>query len=106
MCEGREPGTYAACEVAKAASCKLWKEIQHAVEGEVRAVLEPNFNQRTYEDAEKEGRQKEYMAKCEAAGIAICAALGAKYGGVWGAALSGAAGTFISWRLCEQSMRW
>ena len=106
MCDGRDPVRYSACESAKAVSCKLWKKIERAVAGEVKAALKPNFNHRTYARAEDDGRTREYMAKCEAAGIAVCSALGAKYGGVWGAALSGAAGAFISWRLCEQSQRW
>lgn len=105
-CTGRDPGIYATCETAKAVSCSLWAEVENALGGRIRAALEPTFNAASYKTAEEEGKEREYLALCESAGVSICAAIGAEYGGPYGAALSGAAGVFISYRLCEQSRHW
>jgi hypothetical protein len=74
--------------------------------GEVKSHLEPHFNSETWETAVENGETQEYLAKCEAAGVAICAAIGAEVGGPWGAAMGGAVGVFISYQLCRQSRSW
>ncbi len=108
QCDGRDPGTYAACEVTKAASCELFQGLQNAIGGQVKDALKPNFNAQTFAAAVESGPHgdEEYLAKCEAAGIAICAGIGAQIGGPYGAAASGAAGVFVAYQLCHQSETW
>ena len=105
-CDGRNPTLYAACSTDKEVSCRLWESIEASVEHDLQAVLEPNFNHRTYAAAEADGQQNLYMGECEAAGVAACGALGAKLAALRGAAFSGAAGVFISYRICDQSQKW
>ena len=105
-CDGRNPTVYAACSTDQAVSCRLWESIEASVHHDLQTVLEPNFNHHTYAAAEADGQQNYYMGECQAAAIATCSAIGAKLGGPWGAALSGAAGVFISYRICDQSQKW
>ena len=105
-CKGREPVEFAACETAKAASCKIWNGAVDYARDRIKPMLEGNFNAGTWANAEASGKQTEYMASCVAAGVAACSILGTELGGPWGAAATGAIGTFVSFRICEQSRSW
>lgn len=106
MCKGREPVEYTACESAKVASCKIWDGAVDFARDKVKPMLEGRFNAGTWAQAEESGHQMEYMASCVAAGVAACSILGTELGGPWGAAATGAIGTFVSFRICEQSRTW
>jgi hypothetical protein len=106
MCKGREPIEYAACETAKAASCKIWDGAVNFASGKLKPMLEDRFNSETWASAEASGNGTEYMASCVAAGVAAATILGTELGGPWGSAMSGAIGTFVSFRICEQSRTW
>ena len=105
-CTGVNPAKKAACEADKAVSCGLWESIYDHFAGQIKDSLKGSFNAQTYAKAVDDGEEAEYLALCQTAGVSVCVALGASYGGPWGAALSGAAGTFISYRLCHQSRAW
>jgi len=107
-CEGREPTTYLACETTKKTSCELWQGALRAVAPRLKDMLSGTFNAGSWAAATEGGDEdmKEYMIKCESAGVAACAALGAAYGGPWGAGLSGAIGVFVAYEVCNQSTRW
>jgi hypothetical protein len=106
MCRGTEPVEYAACESVKAASCKLWNGAVGAVGHKIRPYLESRFNAGTWAQAQANGGETDYMASCVAAGVSACTLAGTELGGPWGAAMSGAIGTFVSFRVCEQSRSW
>ena len=106
MCRGREPVEYAACESAKVASCQVWNGAVAAVSHKIKPMLESRFNAGSWAQAEASGTGTEYMASCVAAGVAACSILGTELGGPWGAAMTGAIGTFVSFRICEQSRTW
>jgi hypothetical protein len=106
MCDGREPVEYAACESAKVASCKIWAGAVDFASGKLKPMLEDRFNSGTWASAEASGNGTEYMASCVAAGVAGATILGTELGGPWGSAMSGAIGTFVSFRVCEQSRTW
>jgi hypothetical protein len=80
--------------------------IYDAYSGEIKNLLKIHFNHATWAAAEANHDQQSYLGECEAAGVSIAAAVGAKVGGPYGAALSGAVGVFVSDRLCEQSETW
>lgn len=101
-----DPAEKALCETQREASCKVFEDIYDYVKDKVRPELEKNFNARTWQKADEEDKEQEYDIQCRAAGVAICAAIGAEFGGPWGAALSGSVGLFVSTRLCEQSKSW
>lgn len=106
MCGGREPVEYAACEAAKVASCQVWEGAVDAVRGKVKPLLEGRFNAGTWGQAQTNGTTDDYMQSCVAAGVSACAILGTEVGGPWGAVMSGAIGTFVSFRICDQSKSW
>jgi hypothetical protein len=105
-CQGRNPATYLTCESAKAVSCKLWQSAVDYAEPRMKPFLIGEFNAEKWKMAEENGTTDVYMAYCTAAGIGACSALGAELGGPWGAALSGSIGTFVSWKVCDQSKKW
>ena len=85
-CRGRtlEPTAYFACTSIKESACLTQQYLYQKFAGEVQSHLEPHFNSDTWEAAVENGETQEYLAKCEAAGVAICAAIGAEIGGPWG----------------------
>jgi hypothetical protein len=105
-CKGREPVEYAACETVKLASCKMWDGAVDYASGKLKPILQGRFNAGTWAQAEASGTGTEYMASCVAAGVAGATILGTELGGPWGSAMSGAIGTFVSFRICEQSRAW
>lgn len=106
MCRGREPVEYAACESAKVASCKIWNGAVDYASDKLKPMLQGRFNAGSWAQAEASGTGTEYMASCVAAGVAAATILGTELGGPWGSAMSGAVGTFVSFRICEQSRSW
>jgi hypothetical protein len=105
-CDGRDPATYTACETAKFASCQIWDGAVGAVSGKIKPMLQGTFNSGTWAHAENTGTTGDYMASCVAAGVSACAILGAELAGPWGPAIGGSIGTFVSFRVCEQSRSW
>jgi hypothetical protein len=105
-CKGREPVEYASCETVKLASCKMWNGAVDFASGKLKPMLQGRFNAGSWAQAETSGTQPEYMASCVAAGVAASTILGTELGGPWGSAMSGAIGTFVSFRICEQSRTW
>jgi hypothetical protein len=105
-CKGREPVEFASCETVKLASCKMWNGAVDFASGKLKPMLEGRFNAGSWAAAETNGTQPEYMASCVAAGVAASTILGTELGGPWGSAMSGAIGTFVSFRICEQSRTW
>jgi hypothetical protein len=106
-CEGREPGTFAACTSAKVASCQIWEGAVDYAVPRIKPHMEGQFNAETWAAAQREGSPDAYMSQCIAAGSAVCAALGTELGGgPWGGVISGAVGVFVSARACEQSKSW
>lgn len=101
-----DPGLKATCEIQREASCNFFEEVYGWVKDKVKPELEKSFNQEAWIRADQEDKETEYDNQCRAAGIAICAAIGAQIGGPYGAGLSGAVGLFVSTRLCEQSKSW
>lgn len=105
-CKGREPIEFAACETVKVSSCQLWEGAVDAVKGKIKPFLQDRFNAASWSHAQNTGTENDYMASCVAAGVSACAILGTEVGGPWGAVMSGAIGTFVSFRICEQSRAW
>lgn len=106
MCKGTEPTTYAMCATAKVASCELWQKAADSIEAKVKPMMIDSFNAQVWAQATSDGERTEYMIKCEAAFVAISAALGAELGGPWGAAVTGGIGTFVGFQICNQSTKW
>lgn len=106
MCSGRDVVTFSACESAKFASCQIWNGAVDFASGKIKPMLQGQFNAGTWSAAQQNGTTNDYMASCVAAGVAACSILGTELGGPWGSALSGAIGTFVSFRICEQSQSW
>jgi hypothetical protein len=106
MCKGRDPVEYSACETVKMASCKMWEGAVDFAKDKMKPILRDRFNAGTWANAEGSGQQQEYMASCVAAGVSAAAILGTELGGPWGSAMGGAIGTFVSFRICEQSRTW
>lgn len=105
-CEGREPAVWSSCQTVKFASCEVWEKAVDAATPKLRPHLERRWNRHTWQHAEATGGADEYMATCVAAGVAVAAASGTELGGPWGGAVSGGLGTFVSWRICDQSKKW
>jgi len=105
MCHGDLPND-PACLTAKEASCQIWEGAVNFAEPKVRPLLEGKFNHNTWAAAQANGSTDQYEASCVAAGVTAFGVLGAELGGPWGGALTGAVGTFVSFRLCDQSKSW
>lgn len=105
-CTGREPQTWAVCQLAKEASCRIWEQAVAKAGPVLRPRLENQFNRNSWESAERNGTTNDYTTSCVAAGVAACGAAGGELGGPWGAAIAGGIGTFVSFRICSQSQSW
>lgn len=106
MCNGRDPATYSACETAKFASCQLWEGAVGLTQDKIKPMLQGTFNSGTWAAAQENGTTNDYMASCVAAGVSAAAIAGAELAGPWGPAIGGSIGTFVSFRICEQSRSW
>ena len=95
-----------ACMSAKSASCDLWNGSVDFFAREARPFLEGTFTHTTWAAAEGNGKTDDYMTDCVAAAVSVSTVVGAKFGGVCGGLGSGAAGAFMSKRICEQSQTW
>lgn len=105
-CTGRDPVQYGACETAKAASCEIWRGAVNYAAPRMRPLMEGEFNAGSWRAAVESDKETEYMTKCQAAGVAAAAALGAQLGGPWGAGVTGGIGLFVAYQVCEQSRSW
>ena len=102
-CTGINPAKLAACEADKAISCRLWNSAVSFFAPKVKPHLVSRFNKERYESS---GDKQEYIRDCIAAATAVLATIGAEIGGPWGALATGAAGIFVSKRICIQSTKW
>ena len=94
------------CLTSKKASCEIWEGAVTYASEKIKPLLKPNFNHVTWAAAQTTDTTDQYTQTCVAAGIAACGALGAELGGPWGGVVSGALGTFVSFRVCDQSKTW
>ncbi len=102
-CTGKNPTRFATCELAKVASCKLWKEAADFFEPKLKPALQKKYNKKTYADADN---KQDYIIDCTSAVTAALAVLGSAYGPPWGSLAGGAAGLFVGKRICIQSTKW
>ncbi len=106
MCDGNDPIRINACHAQKTVSCDLWEGAVDFFAARVKPIMQGEFNASVWQQAVVDGTEDRYLALCMAAGISACSAVGAQVGGPWGAVISGAGGTFVSYRICEQSKSW
>ena len=105
MCHGDLPND-PACLSVKEASCQIWEGAVNFAAPRMKVLMQAQFNHNTWAASQGNGSTDQYQASCVAAGVAACGALGAELGGPWGGVVAGAVGTFVSFRVCDQSKAW